>query len=125
MGISDDIRLKKKTGSAHSDNRSNDDFFSETKNDPHEVKIRFNADDSQGEEPAVDNDYYGPNYVENDFFQPDPNYHPQKITDDKVDDQLNEHQNDESQPVLVPEKRSNPMTKWVVLLILVLIGLLV
>lgn len=116
MGISDDIRLTKKS--------SNKKKSSQKLLGPDEIKIKYSrAEDKTGDTSLK----YQRSQMEDDFFDDNKEKHEIPELEDKKDELTEKYpevkykEDDYHQP----KKQGNPMTKWVILLILVLTTLLV
>ena len=109
MGISDDIKIKKKS------QKEINKHVDEIKN-PNEIDIKFNNEQKKDhEEDFFYQDDLNLDQKEEDFFQDDHNSKPLEKNRKKEYQQIRE----------VEKTHGNPMTKWVIMLILILIGLLV
>lgn len=116
MGISDDISFKK------------DNLPTKKRSDkplgPDEIKIRHSKDEEE------DNSRYEHAQMEDDFFDDHKSRYLRQEPEENVEEPENEPEDElkakyDEEDYHQPKKHGNPMTKWVVLLILVLIALLV
>lgn len=117
MGISDDIRLTKKSPAKKQD--------IEKPLDPDEIKIKYSREE---DEAGEDNLKHQRSRMEDDFFGEQKSGYLREAPEEN-DDEPEEPKEEpkakyKEEDYHQPKKHGNPMTKWVVLLLLVLIALL-
>lgn len=119
MGISDDIRVTKKSSAKKTD-------IEEKPLDPDEIKIKYSRDEDEADDDDLKHQH---SKMEDDFFADHRSTHFREVVEENYDesdlpeDKLETERVEEDSHQ--PKKHGNPMTKWVIMLIIVLVALLV